>query len=931
MNALRRFAGSLRAVFGGSFATLWLACAPAWAQTADPDEDQASEPVRDVIVVTGSRLRGIEAGEAWPLTTISRAALEATGQTRLGDVLQQMPFTSGSPLNTRVSQRGQGGGLSRGIEAVELRGLGPERTLVLLNGRRFVPGGNGASGLVDLGMLPLAMVERIEIFKSGASVEYGADALAGVINIITRKHIEGVELSTRGRISRRGDGETFALHALAGRQWGRLSVDGGLEYSNQAALSKGDRGFSSTRLSFEGPENRLVFDGSSAPPGGQFRTSRARLTLIDGRPGTSVDDFRPFIDSGPNTDRFNFNPFEDLQQDAERVTAFGSLRWSASGSFSAFSELFFHQRESSQQLAPLPLFTTRLADVSVAPDNTFNPFGERIFDARRRLVEAGPRTFSQDNETWRIVAGVEGGSNGWFWDAAVSHGRNETDQRKTGDLLADRVRLALGPSERLADGTPVCGAAADPVAGCVPLNLFGGPRSIDQAMLDYVVATLNDTGFNEQTVFNANVAGDLIELQNGPLALALGFESRDERGADLPDRQSRIGNTTGNARTVTRGAFTAREAYLELGVPLLADRFLVRRLDLDLGARRVDFDNFGPKNLGEVGVGWQVAEHLAVRASYSDAFRAPNIGELFGGSSQANPVVLDPCSDFAGLGAVEIERCIAQGVPADGSFDQSGEETPELAGGNPLLDPEQGKILTLGLSWEPLGHSDLRFRLDYFDIEIDSGIGALGAETVLGQCLATGADPFCDAISRRADGSIEFIEAQQSNLARETTQGIDLEATWRLSFAGGQLDHRLLLSHVIERELRAFPGAQPLFGEGEYDPDNFGAIPAWQGNYALDWSRGAWSAGYRGQWIDSILERGGEVFPDTVNRVGSVLYHDLRLGWRSRRGWQASVGVDNLTDVQPPLLVNADEGNTDLGTYRALGTVFWLQLGITLP
>ena len=174
-------------------------------------------------LVTGSRLRGIVGGDAWPLTVISRDDLLATGELRLGDILQQLPFTSGSPLNTRTSQRGQGGGLSRGIETVELRGLGPERTLILVNGRRFVPGGNGASGLVDLGMLPMSMVERVEVFKSGASVEYGADALAGVINIITRERFDGVEVGVRGSSTSRGDAETFSFNALTGRQADRVA------------------------------------------------------------------------------------------------------------------------------------------------------------------------------------------------------------------------------------------------------------------------------------------------------------------------------------------------------------------------------------------------------------------------------------------------------------------------------------------------------------------------------------------------------------------------------------------------------------------------------------------------------------------------------------------------------------------------------------
>lgn len=920
-NRLNRFLPARRAGLLLAFLVA-IASAPAIGETATESEQAELEP----IAVTGSRLRGILGGEAWPLTTIARDKLLATGEHRLGDILQQLPFTSGSPLNTRTSRRGEGGGLSRGIETIELRGLGPERTLVLVNGRRFVPGGNGAGGVVDLGMLPLAMVERIEIFKSGASVEYGADAMAGVINIITRAGFDGVETGARGSITDRGDAETFTVNALAGKQFRRGGFTAGIEYTDQPSLSKGARGFSRTRLTFEGADNTLVFDGSSAPPGGQFRTSMGRLTRIDGRPGTSPDDFRPFVDSGADTDRFNFNPFEDLLQASERLTLFGRGRWDAAPSLSLHAELFYHQRDSGQQLAPLPFFTTRLEDVVVSADSAFNPFGETLSDVRRRLVEAGPRTFSQDNEAWRAVVGAEGRIGAWFWDLAFNHGRNETDQIKTGDLLADRARLALGPSFRDASGDAVCGRADAPIGDCVPLNLFGPPGSVTPDMLGFVATRLNDSGFNEQNVVDFNLAGDLFQVPAGAVAIATGLEWREERGADRPDAESRAGNTTGNARAPTRGSFEATEAYLEIGIPLLAGRPLARDLNLDLGGRVVDFDNFGTETVFEIGLGWQPFDSFSLRGSYSEAFRAPNVGELFGGRAQANPIVLDRCADFAALSPVEIDRCILQGVPADGSFSQTGEETPELSGGNPALEPEQGDILTLGLSWQPLGAAGPRLRLDYYDIEIDNGIGALGADTILQQCLATGAENFCGAIHRLADGAIEFVEARLQNIARETARGIDLEADWRHAAGPGQLSHRALISRVEERELVAFPGAAPLFGAGGFDRDSFGAIPQWQGLYDLGWRSGSWSLGYQAQWIDAIAERGGEVFPGTVNRVGSVLYHDVRAGWRASEHLALSAGVDNLTDVRPPLLVNADEANTDLATYRALGTTFWLRV-----
>jgi len=900
---------------------------PVHAQAGIPAKDEVANAL-DNITVTGTRLRMDMPDGAYPLTVIDRQQLETSGQQFLGEFLQQLPFMAGSPLNTSTGARGEGGGLSRGIASIELRGLGAQRTLVLVNGRRFVPGGNGASGIVDLNMIPMAAVDRVEIFKSGASVEYGADAVAGVVNIITRLHTDGLELNAQGLSSSRGDGESVQLSMVFGQQRERWQYFLGAEYVDQTSVGKGDRAFSERRLSFSGADNTPVFDGSSAPPQGNFRTSLGRLTLIDGEDGNDISDFRPWIgdNTDPNSDRFNFNPFEDLQQPAARLTLFAQTRHSFSPALNVFAEAFYHQRDSRTRLAPLPFFTNREQDVAVSASNVFNPFGETLTDVRRRLVEGGPRDFVQDNEAWRFVLGAGGLLGGWFWDASLTRGRNTVEQLQIGDLLDSRLRAALGPSFIDASGNPVCGSAADPINGCVPLNLFGGLGSITPEMLAYVGADLQDRGFNEQTVASANISGGLLELPAGRMKMALGFEYREEQAADVPDAQTVLGNTSGSARAITVGRFDSSEAYLELGVPLLRDLPWARSLTLDLGTRLVDFSNFGSKTVLEAGVYWTPIESVRLRAAWSQAFRAPNVGELFGGFTQSNPIVTDPCADFSTLSTIEIERCVAQGVPADGSFSQNGEETPELSGGNFNLNAEQAEVITAGVTWLPPSLPGLELSLDYYSIDIENGIAGLGANTILEQCLNTGAAAFCERINRAEDGRIINVQAQLQNLAAETAKGLDLDVRYAYDALGGSVSHRALVSHVLERDLLAFPGADPFVGAGGFDQDNFGAIPKWQGNYRLGWRSGAWTAGYELQWIGAIEETGGEVFPGTVNRVGHTLYHDVYLGYELPSRTALMLGVDNLFDDQPPLLVNADEGNTDVSTYRLLGTTFWLRL-----
>jgi outer membrane receptor protein involved in Fe transport len=776
-------------------------------------------------------------------------------------------------------------------------------------------------------MIPLAIVERVEVFKSGASVEYGADAVAGVINIITKSSTEGLELQALGSISSEGDAERYVVSAGYGQATERGQWFVAAEYSDQPSLGKGERAWSREVLSVTGPDNEVISFGSSAPPAGNHRTSMGRLTLRDGAAGTSPGDFRPFTDD----DRFNYNLFEDLLQASERLSLFASGSSEISSALNLFGEAFYHQRDASQQLAPLPFFTNREVDVAISADSVYNPFGERITDARRRLVEAGPRGFSQDNEAWRVVLGADGTLfETWFWDASVNVARNETDQVQNGDLLDSQLRLALGPSFFDADGKAVCGTPDAPVAGCVPLNVFGPAGSITPDMLAFVGTDLFDTGYNDQKVFSANLSGNPFELPAGEVGLAFGYEYRDESAADIPDAQTVLGNTTGSARAITRGDYQSHEAYAEIGIPLLVDAPMARELSLDFGTRWVDFSNFDTEWLVEAGLQYQPVESWRFRLSYTEAFRAPNVRELFGGVSQSNPIVEDPCADFSQLDAAEISRCVVQGVPADGSFNQNGQETPVVGGGNPALGPELAETFNLGFTFTPQSLPGLNVSVDYFDIRIDQGIAVLSANAILEQCIYSGQPESCQRITRNAEGGITSVQAELQNLATESARGVDIDTQLLHPGLGGDFHHRLLLSYTGERDIVAFAGDDTFAAAGQYVQGSIGAIPRWRGQYSLGWDHGRWRLGYEAQWIGSMEEAGGELYPGTVHPIPGRLYHDVYAGFDFSEGFSATAGVDNVTDEDPPFFVNADEANTDVSTYRLYGTTFWLRLKLQM-
>lgn len=879
----------------------------------------------DRIRVTGTRVRTDDMENAFPIQVLSREEIRQSGHTSLGELLSELPSVTGSPFGTRSNRRGSGGGLSRGASRIELRGLEPERTLVLLNGRRMVPGGNGADGAVDLNMIPIAQIARVEVLQTGASVAYGADAVAGVVNVVTRTDFIGLEAGANVQATTRGDGEVYAANAIFGRALDRGHVVFGAEYTEQERVKKDARSFAKQLRTVSGPDNLIVPFGSSAPPNGQFRITAGAVTLIEGRDGDSAADFRPFTDA----DRFNFNPFEDLVQPSERLSLFATGRYDLTANTQVYAEILFHRRDSSQGIAPLPLFTRREQGVFVSANNVFNPFDEDIIDARRRLIEAGPRTFEQEVETWRWVLGAQGRFDGdWAWDLAFNRARNTAEQRKAGDLRDSRLAAALGPSFMASSGRAVCGTPALPIDGCVPLNLFGGPGSITAEMLGFVQVDLADSGFNEQNQLTANIAGQLDALDAGPLELAFGYEYRDDSGGDFPDPLTRAGDTTGGQRGATAGDFQSNELYAEAALPLYRNLAAGRELIAHFGGRVADFSRFGSTTLLEGGVRFRPARDVIFRGAVAEAFRAPNIAELFGGVQEAEPAITDACSDFAALAPAQVRRCIAQGVPADGSFQQQREEIRVRLGGNPRLEPEEATVSTLGLTYEPAEILGLRVTLDYYRIEIDDAIAVVGAQTVLDQCLATGSPDFCGMIERLDDGAIDAVTTRRRNIAEQTAQGVDLRVNFDHGVPGGVLSHRLAVSYLMERDLVPFAGADSLTGAGRFDRDNFGALPRWRGNYRLRWDTGPWRIGYEAQWIGSLTESGGDVFPGTRRDISRRVYHDLFAERRFGDEVTVTLGVDNITDADPPFFATAAVANTDVATYRLPGTTAWARVSL---
>ena len=922
------------------------------AESPTPDAaPQSAAALLDEIAVTGSHIRAVDLETQHPILVIDRVEIERSGLTSLSDVVDLI--VSNGPTANRNVNNG-----SNGEQLANLRSFGFNRTLVLLNGQRFV---SDIQGAVDLSGIPLALVDRVEVLLDGASAIYGSDAITGVINIITRRNYEGGELAAYYGENSHGDGARDAFALTFGHKAESWSAAGGVEYTHDEPIFAGDRAISSVPY-FDLPPGAT---GSTATPyawliphsvandcgfnGGNL--GRCSLRLIDGRPGTSPDDFRR-VDT--TRDRFNFAPQNYLQTPQQRRAAFAQARWELSSKLAVSLEALFNQRESTQQLGPSNLqFNVLDAPSSdafpIAADNLYNPFGEPVDFGRRRLVEAGSRYFHQTDDTRRLHLGVDGAFALWgrdfLWSADAIQTRSDTAE-STGPYADNRkLALALGPSFRDAAGTAHCGTPQAPVDGCVPLDFFGPPGSITQPMLDYI--DLFESNRSRDTTRNYGVhvsANDLVALPAGGVGFGAGLEYRHEAGAQLLDALDASGYANGNGETSasTRGAYSVREAYVEFDVPLLAERPLARSLNLSFGTRYSDYSNFGGTTNSQLGLRWRPAEDVLVRANYAQGFRAPAVLELYGGAvQQRNVFIDDPCDAYNGPSAAVRARCTALGVPAN--VDENFETGDATRAGNPKLEPETSRSRGAGFVWNPGWLPGFGASVDWYDVQLREAIFDPGYGPIVDNCYNRNSDRDCALISRDpATGAISHITdlLQNAPFGFETA-GYDIDLNYRGETELGRFTMRWHTNYVdyIGELGRPRPGTELADGSlaygnvvGQNLGGLFNTVWRWRSQLQLAWESGAWSASLTARYFSHIDENCNIVIstaaavgepalrslcsdPDRLiviansevplNRVASVTFTDLQGSWDAPWHARVTLGVRNAFDRAPPVAYSA--------------------------
>ncbi len=911
--------------------------------------------VLEEIVVTGSRIQQRLEDVPRPVVILNREDIERSAQDSIGKVLQQLPGNTGSPQNTNVNNGGDGS------TRVDLRGLGAERTLVLVNGRRFVYGGLGGDSSVDLNMIPLSMIERTEVLGVGSSTVYGADAVGGVVNLITRKDYDGAEVGGGYSITSEQDGDIATVNFVAGQAFERGYFVFGGDAADQAAVMQDDRDYSDQPLYLRGDGtagiagNNVVPQGTFRVPGGNALGVPGGVLLIrtpgSGEP-TDATDFRRFQLTG---DLYNFAPANYLRTPSERQSAWLLGGFDLSDRVSLFVEALAHHRSSEQILAPSPYVASRdpgaspvldNGDPGIPASNWYNPFRVDIRSVSRRFAETGPRQLEQDVDTRRFVVGANGHLDAtWDWEFSATYGRNDTSQTTQGELRADHMRLALGPSGPDAAGRIVCGErdpltgivpAAGVIAGCVPLNVFGGQGpdgkgTMTPEMLQYVTVTLHDDGHNEQWVYDLIFHGEWGALAGNAITWAAGATRREEQAANEPDPRKLNGVAGSLVTSLTEGGeLSVNELFVETQLPLLEGLPAVEELTLTAGLRYSDFSSFGDVTTWQGGLLYRPLRGLTIRAGYGRVFRAPTIANLF--TSNAGSVALpeDPCGN-APTPEQQV-NCAAAGVPG-GSYEQDPEEfIPSVAGGNPDLQPEEGDTVSAGITLAPPPLAGFSISVDYWRTTLDDVIVADPFDQdIVDACANSLSVDACGRIGRNADGTIAVLDLRTMNATRLEAEGYDFDVGYMRAVGTGQLDSRLMATYLGNEERRAFEESEPTQLAGKVQ--NAATYPRWRGLAYLAYSQGPWTASYGLQYIDGMKYLlTGSPLPDPYRgwvEVDPVWYQDVNVGYRFDGGGSVNLAVDNVADVDPPRIYGGD-ANTNTATYRLLGRTYYLLLSYRL-
>ncbi|MDG2540055.1 TonB-dependent receptor [Dyella jiangningensis] len=928
---------------------------PALAQDATGPASQDNAKKLETVTVTGSRIPRVDIETAQPVVTIDRKQIENQGFTSVADILQNLTEV-GTPPISRANALSSGEDV--GGYYVDLRNIGANRTLILVNGKRL---GVNTTGLQDLGQIPVSTIERIEVLKDGGSSIYGSDAIAGVVNVITRSNFTGAEANAYVGEYDQGDGKKQSYDFTIGTANERGSIMASAQYQKDDPVFAKDRDFSAYPAGPFHPNDgwsAVSQNGSFTGPCGPGGKS-ATCTLTHGADPRNIASYHPITPA----EYANANQEMTVQTGTERTSLFVAGKYNLFENVSFKTDFLYNKRKTEQEIAGYPFQSANYTGMALSGQSYFNPLGKDL-NFRRRGWEM-PRTTDSELETYRWTAGFEGyfdlGGRTWNWDVGAMTNRNDALKNGHGDFNLINARQAVGPSFLGSDGKVHCGTAANPTAGCTPWNPLlpygqaGAGSLADADLQQFLFPEFHDTGKTTTTDYTANIAGTLFTLPAGDLGIAAGVEHREEKGRFVPDAFNQTGQSTGLAATTTSGKYRVNEAYLELDAPLLRDMTMARELSVDVATRYSDYDNFGSTTNSKVGIKWKPIDDLLVRGSWAQGFRAPTISDLYGGTNGSFESYTDPCDTSHGSAkgnSAVAARCTSGfggQAPVAANYVQLGQALVPcktypcqtnyqfITGSNPNLQPETATTRTLGFIYSPHYLEGFDVSLDWYKIDIKHLISQDSVQDILDDCYVAGIASRCSSFQRDpANGVITGMNYGLTNKGWEKTAGYDFGVNYRFTIDSiGQFATRWNTTYVDYLNVKADDNPttilQPLTGYG----GNFRV----RSNLTLDWTRGIFGASWTVRYYSGMTERCSYTTAAECNdlthvdpfngaqaqrHTGSTTFNDVQFRWTLPWKGIVSVGANNVFDKEGPIMYSKPNssfvyyGGFDIGRFYYL-------------
>jgi len=926
------------------------------------------------VIVTGSHIRRVDLETANPVLSVGTAQIAASGAATLGDLVQQLPAMTGAAVNPQNHTSGN----SRGDTQLSLRGLGPNRTLILVDGHRVVSG--------DVSSIPAEMIERIEVLKNGASAVYGSDATGGVVNFITKKDFDGAQISGRYGISSDSDGRQRGYTVTIGHASDKGNIVAGFGYSEIDGIDESQRPYSAYALQLTSSNGKpAVFPGGSTnsefgniqlPSSGPIAAafSGCQSGRVARNPGASgmdpIADYHCYQNSGANNDQYNYASDTELLTPQQRTQGFVLGNYQLTDSVSLYADMYFTKTRAAFHQAPNTFHTP---SVVISSQNYWNPFGVDFGPGGNafasRTVPLGDRITDNADEVAQFRTGLKGslalGMQDWQWDVGLDYGHIHESSLDSGS--AAEGRLYMGPSFLdPATGMVTCGTPGAPIANCdASFNPFNMQAPASVAALQAANVHIPYSNRTRQKILYAQTNGGLFDLPAGTVQLALGL---DYQKLSYHDQESPLviaDPATGTCEigrgctSSLSGGYNVKSAYYELFVPILSGLPGVQDLNATIGDRYSKYNTFGSTNDYEFKLEWRPFQDLLLRGSIDDVFRAPNISEEFSPLSYTSPFITsDPCDHYTG--SPVNPACV--NVPTDGSFVNSAvkqgvetsiHEAGAAAAGFPIK-PESGRSFDLGAVYSPSYLPGLSTTVDFWHINLNNLISSISVSNLLNLC-GQGQLVYCPFIQRFASGpqqgqlSDKTVEPT-GNLGSVRTGGVDFSVQYDLKTESlGSFDFRLDSTYLKYYDADTAPGVPTFHYAGHYA--NVGSpeasacpgvaqclFPRWRAGLFGRWSLGDWSATWKVRYIGKFRMGSPAPSQDTQPAgsglkgfyidYGSTLYHDVSLTYdlKALRS-QISIGVNNLFDKQPPMMYenNTNNANTDAMNFDLIGRYYWAR------